>query len=1371
MASTAEDRRALFPLQAEEAQLRRRLIINETLEFKETELRQRLLGAEISHRNAQLATSLQYIQAQHQLEHTMVDEYNERRYISFLYAVSVIEWRAFIEKNFYQTLYLQKRGEMFNTLFNEWVDGYLLRKLIAPQEHTEREFAVEMDEEAGRRDIIHAFRVNRIATQKREVENEEEKSRANDFLRVEDNDFSSIMAQELSDRVALSNELFTRWSSGLFEKEETERRAIWIAGTAGEDFYFEQIKAKLLTGAFRIWCRNEIVAKHKALVEGAAFEAHSPAVTHAEARERIFLAASEENEWHNELMEAVHAPMMKEHWRRLAVLALQRVGRAFLVGRQSVFRNEYLEKVRRRRLAKLDVRDDSILLVQRILTASASAEFVRSRRLQRTLEVIFAFATTTQYSIPMVVNRRDAAANTAIAVIQRAGRGLFSREEVFELSEIRRENKAIEKDRQNDAALTIQHVYKHYRSRREIAASRSRAAEERRRSAAATAIAKTVKMHLTRKQYHSRRYFLALELSAQRLQRTLRGARVRQFLYQMLYCRTVQTFARALVSSRLAFDKFATPSAIKIQCAFRSSVARSRAAIERTRRQIIAEDKAARVISRAMFLNRYLNQRDRRRGQAAEAKREEALADARRAFEENQHRLDTLSDLWRIGRGYIARSSAFAKADERRRAVLAVQSSLRYIQSDQAAGALREAERQRLSAALTHKRAATVQMFARSAHSFGCVTTPLALEAEARQQEIQYAAATIGRVCRGFTNGRRVATQSLAARTRAAVRIQCLVRCFSARRSLSAKEVERAERKQAEALENASLVIGTWLTNVARRRRTAAKTIQLFYHRHSIKMKRNQELRRARENIFAIERRELLKAAQTQIEMNVARAQRAEFVSLLASAKAERKTLFLEGDSHLNPPAALSTPRAHQFEAAEEKARLVVMAAYIAAVRHTIVPAKNEMWQDMWRLMGKRYVLDEAILRSRICASERDVRRSLLQHHNGQTRRAFYAMHIAPQLAAETSSREAIADSERLAFDFLSATERRKMADAKQRTSDEPLDTRQQPSTDEQPDEKEVASSHALVVAAPQMQRANIFVSAVPPRQLAPIGEDLLKRLGPQPQLASGHLKPRPLPGPVSDFAFNPPSGHLVIRPFARLGSLIGKSVPATEAIDKSAALFADALDTIGFADNSIRPHSLLEVQTGAGRFMRRDVVFDFAHASLADDYLRYSARHLSARAAEAIAAFARAMASRHKEEDTTAPNLSVRVVVSQNGPALEAEMFVSLLLAQVSSLTIRCVRALSSPAHAEYFASSVSLSFTPPPAAIRLSPAMASAAFLQRIHSKIDSLNEIISQRPVSGSALGQVHMPSVAPQSKSLRPHVAISEARGKSATQKHM
>eukprot|EP00742_Colponemidia_sp_Colp-10_P011660 GILJ01012984.1.p1 GENE.GILJ01012984.1~~GILJ01012984.1.p1 ORF type:complete len:1038 (+),score=99.78 GILJ01012984.1:116-3115(+) len=590
---------------------------------------------------------------------------------------------------------------------------------------------------------------------------------------------------------------------------------------------------------------------------------------------------------------------------------------------------------------------------------------------------------------------------------------------------------------------------------------------------------------------------MALERSAFLVRRTMRGARIRVFFHQMLYARVIQQFMRAKFSAKHTIDTFVTPSVVKIQCAYRCHLAREASRMQLARRSVAEEvmirTNAALTVLRALVMNRYRAVRHRKRLLSEKQRTEAEIIAVQAHFEANKKRFDSLSDLWRIGKGYLGRKDTQRIVAKRSASKAFVLQFVQTYFSNKIIDNLGQLKQQSLVQAMAQKRSDLIQRFVLAAFSHYEVVVPKMRGVEQCHQEVQYAACLLQPIGRAH-NSRQLVFQKLQETQVAACTIQRSVRCRQATEVLKIKMHARAQERHINNIEDAKYKVGCWLVALIKNRRYAAMTIQLFYRRNRVQMSRNQRLREARESVFVIQRRELEKEARLKITTSVLRTESEEFQKIKRESYNVMVALGMRPLNQLNHNSELNEASSVAIGRREEMKRLHQIEAYLSVVRDLFVHEHRRL-QILYHLSRlSTCESNEQLVRARISNEQLSVQRSTNIYHIKRVARIFETTYLANVERKQTSRRAAIVDAEAAKAALFWELFGSKISSA-QKVENEIRQLLVQNVETVRSEEDQEVSIQSQKQETPKKRRPNIFSSVARPHEVTPVRANFLKKL------------------------------------------------------------------------------------------------------------------------------------------------------------------------------------------------------------------------------------------------------------------------------------
>lgn len=440
----------------------------------------------------------------------------------------------------------------------------------------------------------------------------------------------------------------------------------------------------------------------------------------SEEAARFAIVIEESNTFHRGV-DCIEALYM-EYCRDVAARKLQRVARCYLARTMYVHRrrsvahhferrieaesSEYAEEVRRRRF---DAALDILPFVRTRLSVGVAHNIRRRNFAEWIARFCDAYLTRKDISDVWWQERhaqdeaRRIAAQRLACTVQRVGRACLSREELCDVLLERREQRMTHLQTQHIAALAIQWMYREWKLRRKKEEDQALAIIMAIRNRAAVKIQSLVRRMLVRQ------FYTLLLLPRYRLkqckflQRVFRGAMVRRKARREALATIMQRFVLAFQARRVKTEMRLAPSACVIQRAVRCRFARRCHEKLRVRRNVKELDRAKNsyaVLIQALY-----------RGYIYRRRCAEADAIARKVrmaiLEVDAQNLE--DDVWRIGRGFIARSRVYAMQQRRIRAVCLVQACLAATRSESNRLVRQESVIDQLCRDIMHRRVSRVQ--------------------------------------------------------------------------------------------------------------------------------------------------------------------------------------------------------------------------------------------------------------------------------------------------------------------------------------------------------------------------------------------------------------------------------------------------------------------------------------------------------------------------------------------------------------------------------------------------------------------------------------------------------------------------------------
>jgi hypothetical protein len=344
------------------------------------------------------------------------------------------------------------------------------------------------------------------------------------------------------------------------------------------------------------------------------------------------------------------------------------------------------------------------------------------------------------------------ATHFAATLLQRIGRGCLAREEVCDMALEVSEKVFHALQHQHIAALAIQWAWKELMLRRRTEQEKVLAVEMRKKIAAA------VKIQALFRRARVRDFYTLLLVPRHRnkmaafIQRAMRGAQIRRKMHHHKLANIVQRFILSFRSRRAVTEKRLTPHATTIQCMVRSTAARKRFSkleIVRNTKELHTAKNSYIVMIQALFRGFSVRKRNREAARIALQVRLTML-ECDSAYLED--------DLWRIGRGFVARRQLAHKQQVKCQQLTSVQAAMRAVLSQNRRLGLEEIFVEELCRNITVLRIAVVQGILQQRISVALVDARHT-EKQSRDKYVKAFQALIGRCREGYRTRVWVASQ------------------------------------------------------------------------------------------------------------------------------------------------------------------------------------------------------------------------------------------------------------------------------------------------------------------------------------------------------------------------------------------------------------------------------------------------------------------------------------------------------------------------------------------------------------------------------------------------------------------------------------
>ncbi|CUI15454.1 IQ calmodulin-binding protein, putative [Bodo saltans] len=452
----------------------------------------------------------------------------------------------------------------------------------------------------------------------------------------------------------------------------------------------------------------------------------------------------------------------------------------------------------------------------------------------------------------------------AATLFQRLGRGCLAREEVCDvaLEEVcdvaleASENAYHALQHQHIAALAIQWAWKELMLRRRTELEKIRAVEMHKKIAAA------IKIQALFRRARVRDFYTLLLVPRHRnktaafIQRMMRGAQVRRTVHHHKLATMVQRYILAFRSRRVVTEQRLTPHALTIQCMARSTAARKRFAkldIARNAKELHTAKNSYIVMIQALFRGYTIRKRNREAARIALQVRLTML-ECDSAYLED--------DMWRIGRGFIARRQLAQKQQVKRRQLMSVQAAMRAVLSQNRRLVLEEICVEDLCRKITVVRVATIQGILQQRIS-NTLVDRMRVEQATRDKYVNTFQKLIGRCREGYRARTEVGDQYLR-RCGAALNLHRIISGYLSRSTSGQELIVFRERQRCAARNTAASSIQRVFRCHAYRRRIAALVLQRsLILRFWSRLKKRSEVSIERRKLHSLHRQSLCRYENT----------------------------------------------------------------------------------------------------------------------------------------------------------------------------------------------------------------------------------------------------------------------------------------------------------------------------------------------------------------------------------------------------------------------------------------------------------------------------------------------------------------------------